>query len=119
MRNFRDYEVWKNAIGFTKEIYLLTATLPPNEKFGIISQIQRASVSISSNIAEGCSRYSEKDFARFVEIALGSAYEVESIMVVCLELNLITKPQYEKFIKSIQIIQKQLSTLYIKLTRKN
>jgi four helix bundle protein len=55
MRNFREYDVWKNAIVFTKRIYIIISDFPLNEKYRIISQIQRASVSISSNIAEGCS----------------------------------------------------------------
>lgn len=69
MRNFRNYEVWKLAVSFCKDVYLLTDSLPDSEKYGIVSLIKRAVVSISSNIAEGCSRKSEKDFARFIGIA--------------------------------------------------
>ena len=117
MRNFREYEVWKKAISFTKKIYILTNDFPANEKYGIISQIQRASVSISSNIAEGCSRFSEKDFARFIEISLGSSYETENLIIISLELNFINEHKYNELIQEIQIIQKQLSALYSILTK--
>jgi len=82
MRNFREYEVWKNSIPFIKKIYQIANDYPESEKFGLKRQIQDASISISSNIAEGCSRSPEKDFARFIEIALGTAFEVENILIV-------------------------------------
>ena len=82
MRDFRQYEVWKNAVSFTTEVYKLTAAFPPSEKFGLVNQLQRASVSIASNIAEGASRTSEKDFTHFLEISLGSSFEVETQLLI-------------------------------------
>jgi len=69
MRNFREYDIWKAGMQITKSIYLLTKDLPSSEKYGIVSQIQRAAVSIPSNIAEGAARKSEKEFAQFLHIA--------------------------------------------------
>ena len=76
MRNFRNLEIWTRGIELVKEIYKLTSKFPSNEKFGLISQMQRASVSIPSNIAEGCSRNSDVEFKRFLEIAIGSSFEL-------------------------------------------
>lgn len=117
MRNFRDYDVWNKSIPFIKKIYVATAEFPGSEKFGIISQIQRASVSISSNIAEGCSRSSEKDFARFIEIAIGSSFEAESLLIVSSELGFITSEKLNELIPELEVIQKQLNTLRSRLSR--
>lgn len=115
MRDFRQYDVWQRAIGFCKKIYSLTPKLPQTEKYGLISQLQRASVSISSNIAEGCSRKSEKEFAHFIEIALGSSFEVESLLHLCKELEYMEEKELVKTIGDLQIIQKELNTLYSRL----
>ncbi len=115
MRNFREYTVWNNALLFCKQIYVITEKLPKTEQFGIISQIQRASVSISSNIAEGCSRKSEKDFARFIEIALGSAFEIESLLELCYLINYISGDKKDELLHELQIIEKQLNALLSKL----
>lgn len=115
MRNFREYEVWKGGIAFTAGIYILTKDLPDSEKFGLISQIRRASVSIPSNFAEGCSRNSEKDFARFVEIALGSAFEAETLLIICKEVGYLDQYQLEGQLKELQGMQRGLNSLYGKL----
>lgn len=115
MRNFRDYDVWKRGISFSKGIYNLTKEFPDHEKFGLISQIRRASVSIPSNIAEGCSRRTEKDFARFVEIAQGSAFEVETLLVICNEVGYLSEDQLSLEVKELQVLQKSLNSLYGKL----
>ncbi len=67
MRNFKKLEIWRNGIDIVKTIYYLSDKLPSEEKFGLISQITRAAISIPSNIAEGCSRSSEKEFKRFLK----------------------------------------------------
>ena len=115
MRNFREYDVWKRAISFTTVVYMRTSELPDSEKYGIVSQMRRASVSISSNIAEGCSRSSEKDFARFVEIALGSAFETESLLILCKEIGYMNESQLNTHVAELHIIQKSLNSLYGKL----
>lgn len=88
-RNFKEYSVWQKARELNKDIY--SQNLPYSEKKGLVDQIQRASVSISSNIAEGCGRSSNIEFARFLEIALGSAFEVESQLILCYDLGYITE----------------------------
>ena len=118
MRNFRDYEVWKRSISFTKSIYAFTNGLPNKEKYNLITQLERATVSISLNIAEGCSRNSEKDFARFVEIALGSAFETENILLLCCEVGYTNQQYIDSLIAELHIIQKMLNSLHGKLTEK-
>ena len=88
MRNFRKLDIWNDGISIVKKVYQLSASLPSEEKFGLRSQICRAAVSIPSNIAEGCSRTSEKDFQRFLEIAIGSAFELEPQFILILEMKL-------------------------------
>ncbi|OZV70752.1 four helix bundle protein [Winogradskyella aurantia] len=90
MRNFRTLDIWKNGIKIVNAIYLLSEKLPSEEKFGIRSQITRAAIAVPSNIAEGCSRNSEIEFKRFLEIAMGSLFEVETQLVICQELGFIS-----------------------------
>lgn len=88
MRNFRELEVWKNALELVKFTYSVTNNYPDNEKFGLVSQMNRAAVSIPSNIAEGCSRNSDKEFKRYLEIAIGSAFELETQFILSYELKI-------------------------------
>ena len=78
MRNFRTLNIWQEGIAIVKQIYRLAEWLPVEEKYGLKSQICRSAVSILSNITEGCSRNSQIDFKRFLEIALGSSFELET-----------------------------------------
>jgi four helix bundle protein len=78
MFNFEKLDVWKKAIEFADLVYGSTRNFPAEERFGLTNQMRRAAVSLSSNIAEGCSRVSKTDFARFLEIATGSVFEVVS-----------------------------------------
>ena len=78
MFNFEKLDVWHRAIEFADLVYGFTSEFPGDERFGLTNQMRRASVSVSSNLAEGCSRGSKQDFARFVEIATGSLFEVVS-----------------------------------------
>ena len=91
MHRFKDLEIWKRSRKFSFIIYELTAKFPDSEKFGLTNQLRRASVSIPSNIAEGSSRHSNKDFARFLEITLGSAYEIETQLLISFDLSFISK----------------------------
>ena len=80
--SFRDLKVWQNGLTITREIYLLTKKLPREEVFGLASQMQRAAVSVPSNIAEGRSRSSRKDFCQFLHIAIGSLSELETQLIL-------------------------------------
>ena len=90
MHRYRDLEIWKKSRFFCSEIYKVTLFFPNEEKFGLTNQLRRASVSIPSNNAEVSSRQSNKDFARFLEIAIGSAYEVEIQILISSNLRFIT-----------------------------
>ncbi|WP_440120584.1 four helix bundle protein [Tenacibaculum sp. Ill] len=94
---------------FCKDIYLLTSKFPEDEKYGLVSQLRRASVSIPSNIAEGCSRTSNKDFARFLVIALGSCYEVETQLLLSYDLGFISKTDLENYTETLMSIVKMMS----------
>ncbi len=115
VRNFRNLDVYKRSVEFTKEIYLVTGNFPDNEKFGLSSQLQRASVSIASNIAEGSSRRSEADFARFLEISMGSAFEVETQLIIAKQLNYLSEKRLKDLLDTLTIIQKQINNLISKL----
>ena len=91
MHRFKDLEIWKQSRVFCKEIYIVTTQFPDTEKFGLINQLRRASVSIPSNIAEGASRKSNKDFSRFLEIALGSCYEIETQLLISNDLGFLNE----------------------------
>lgn len=90
MRDFRKLEIWKIGIELVKQIYPLSDKLPSEEKFGLRSQLTRAAVSIPSNIAEGCSRNSEIEFKRFLEIAMGSLFEVQTQLIIANELQFLS-----------------------------
>ncbi len=119
MRNFRDYSVWKNSIQFVNSIYNEIHSFPESEKYIIISQITRASISIASNIAEGTSRTSEKDFNRLIEMSIGSSFEVETLLEISRMRNYLTEEKHTELMSALNIIQKQLNALHSKLTSKH
>ncbi len=86
---YQDLDAWKEAIKLVKKIYEITNKFPQDEKFGIVSQVRRASISIPSNIAEGAARFSDKESLRFMEIALGSIAEVETQLIIAKELGFV------------------------------
>jgi len=106
MHRFKDLEFWKLSRVFCSQIYLVTASFPENEKFGLTNQLRRASVSVPSNIAEGCSRSSNKDFSRFLEIALGSTYEIETQLLIAFDLGYINQLKLDELLYSLNIIVK-------------
>ncbi|MFN0730181.1 four helix bundle protein [Polaribacter gochangensis] len=95
-------KIWEQGIVIVKEIYKIAQKLPADEKFGLKSQITRAAVSIPSNIAEGCSRNSEIEFKRFLEIAMGSLFEVETQLIIVQELNLINPEELKDIFELIE-----------------
>lgn len=90
MRNYQQLLIWQKGMDVVEQIYLLVGALPAEEKFGLRSQLTRAATSIPSNIAEGSSRGSEKDYKRFIEIALGSAFEIETQLLILVRVGLAT-----------------------------
>jgi len=99
--SFEKLDVWQEARLLVKEIYLLTESFPNTEKYGLSNQIQRASVSIVSNIAEGVSRFSPKEQIRFIEVAYGSLTEVYCQLIIAMDLSYINKEKLESLKPSI------------------
>jgi len=93
MKNFKKLKIWEKGIQIVKEVYRITGLLPDKEKYSLNIQITKAAVSIPSNIAEGSSRKSEKDYFRFLEIALGSSFEVETQAIIIETLNYVNKDE--------------------------
>ncbi|WP_229664730.1 four helix bundle protein [Christiangramia forsetii] len=108
-------EIWKQSRVFCKDIYIVIANFPKSEKFGLISQLRRASVSIPSNISEGTSRISSKDFSRYLEMAMGSCYEVETQILLSNDLGFLKDTELialqEKLTSIIKMISKFRSTI--------
>jgi four helix bundle protein len=90
MHRYKELNVWKRSREFCSSIYLITTKFPQDEKFGLTSQLRRAAISIPSNIAEGASRSSKKDFTRFLEISIGSSYEIETQQLIATDLKYIS-----------------------------
>ncbi|QQL49028.1 four helix bundle protein [Mucilaginibacter ginkgonis] len=105
MHNFKELKVWKAGISPSKIIFEITRDLPQAERFGLISQMTRAAVSIPSNIAEGCGRKSNKELYQFFSIAVGSSFELETQVILAREFKYITEEQLQ--ITSNQIIEVQ------------
>ena len=110
MHNFRQLQVWQEGMAVAKLTYLCIADLPSTEKFGLISQISRCAVSVPSNIAEGSSRSSNKEFAHFLSIALGSLFELETQLQLAIDLNFVNQHNIEKLMLDIITLQKKIST---------
>ena len=108
-RNFREYKVWQDAVAYATSVYKITSQMPYFEKKGLCDQLQRAVVSISSNIAEGAAKPSDADFARFLDTALGSAYEVETQLLISKNVGYIDDALYSDMTKSLMEIERQLS----------
>ena len=96
MSTHKDLIVWKKSIEFVTEVYKITGSFPSEEKFGLVSQLRRASVSIPSNIAEGAARNHDKEFIQFLSVSLGSASEVETQLIICLNLKFFSDEIYNK-----------------------
>lgn len=111
IHNFRELVAWQKAMQLTKRVYMLANTFPTNEQYGLISQIQRAAVSIPSNIAEGAGRPTQKELVHFLSFSLGSAYELETELLLAKELNYITSEQSNQIIAEIVEVQKLVYSL--------
>ena len=116
MFRFERLEVWQNAIDFADDVYQATGTFPGEERFGLTSQIRRAAVSISSNIAEGSGRSSNKEFARFIEFSYGSVMEVVSHQQIALRRSYIGDQTRNELYDLAERIARMLSGLRTSLT---
>lgn len=120
-RNFRNYKVWQDAVAYASKVYQVTSDMPWFEKKGLCDQLQRAVVSISSNIAEGAAKPSDAEFAHFLDTALGSAFEVETQLLIAKNIGYIKNANddhnvngivtYEELLGELQEIEKQINGL--------
>ena len=117
MKDYRKVKVWGKAHILVKDLYNATSKFPREELFGMTSQLRRAGASIPTNIAEGCGRGSDPDFRRFLQIAFGSANEVEYLIFLSYELNYIQKNQYTELNNKIIEVKKMLSGMIKTLTK--
>ena len=111
MGNFRELDVWKEAGHLAVEVYRISARLPISERFGLQSQLRRAAVSVSTNIAEGTGRGGDREFARFLRIARGSSREVESLLEVGAKLGLLSASDLPGVLKLADSISRRLTNL--------
>lgn len=117
MRNFRNLEIWKQGITLVKLIYKLANELPKEEIYGLRSQITRAAVSVPSNIAEGCSRNSEVEYKRYLEIAIGSLFELETQLILIIELEIINSYDTTQLFELIEKEGKMINGLINKIKK--
>jgi four helix bundle protein len=108
MNNFKELIAWQKARKLHKEVYLRTKLFPKEELYGLTSQIRRSANSICSNIAEGCGRNTDADLCRFLDMALGSAFELESHLILSFDMELLSDSEYAVFEISVNEIQKLL-----------
>ena len=111
IHNFRDLDVWQKSMKLTRAIYQITKTFPPSEVYALCSQMQRAATSIPSNISEGAGRFTDKELSHFLNIALGSAYELETELLIAFDAQYIQEEQCVLVRQQIVEIQKMLYAL--------
>jgi len=111
MEDFKDLRVWAKAHELTLAIYRKTRAFPKDEMYGLTSQLRRASASIGANIAEGCGRRSDAEMRRFVQIARGSANEVEYHLLLAKDLTLLTSEEHKHLEAKVLEIQRMLASL--------
>ncbi len=116
--SYENLKVWQDAINLAVDVYAVTNNFPKEELFGIISQLRRASVSVSSNIAEGAGRNSKGDYCRFIDIATGSLHEVESLLMVACRLNYFAEDQLKQLKEKTTAIGNMLGGLKKYLQKK-
>ncbi|MEN8136927.1 MAG: four helix bundle protein [Bacteroidota bacterium] len=116
MHNFRKLKVWQKAVKLVKPVYKLASKLPVEENYALTSQIKRACSSISANIAEGAGRNTDKDFAKFLSIAQGSCFELESHLIVADTLEFISEDDLKAMEINIIEIEKMLNTMITKFS---
>ncbi len=115
MQDFRDLKVWQKAHEVALDTYQLTASFPREERYGLTSQMRRCASSVPSNIAEGCGRSTDADFARFLQIAMGSASELEYQVLLARDLAFVTEEAHEAYAKKLVEVRRMLNGLLKKL----
>ena len=111
MKDFRSLKVWAKAHALTLAIYMITRGFPKDELYGLTSQMRRCAASVPSNLAEGCGRTGDNDFARFVEMAASSALELEYQLLLSHDVEFIDQPQYRELQTSAVEVKQMLASL--------
>jgi four helix bundle protein len=117
MRNYKDLLVWEKAHKLTLAVYKITLVFPKDERYGLTSQVRRASASIGANLAEGCGRRSEGEMARYIQIAMGSGAELSYHFLLARDLGLMQSAEYEALNADVSEIMRMLSALSEKLRK--
>lgn len=118
MRNFRNYDIWKNGMDLADRVYSLTDSFPKFETYGLCDQLRRAAVSIPSNVAEGSSRTSEAEFTHFLEYSIGSCFEDETQMEIAKRRGYITDKQFYGLLNQLQLEERQINQFISKVKGK-
>ena len=115
MKDFRDLNVWNRAHQLTLEVYGATRRFPREELYGLTSQIRRCSTSVAANIAEGCGRRGNGEFSRFLQIASGSASELDYELLLAKDLSLLSDQDYGPLSKKLAALRKMLTSLILRV----
>lgn len=115
MRDFRGLKVWEKAHGLVLAVYLATSAFPKDELYGLTSQVRRAGASIPANIAEGCGRSGDAELARFMQIAMGSASELEYHLLLAHDLEFLNQPDYARLTQEVIEVKRMLTAFIQKL----
>jgi four helix bundle protein len=116
VQNYRDLKVWQKAMSLAREVYRVTENFPKHQRYGLVSQMQRAAISVPANIAEGRSRHSGNEFAYFLNIARGSLAELETYLILSHDLDYIASTKSEELLSSANEITKMLFGLRDKIS---
>ena len=118
MKDFKDLRVWEKSYALALAVYEASRSFPREEIYGLTSQMRRAAVSVGANIAEGCGRRSDGEFARFLQIARGSASELEFHLMLARDLKVLTVDRYQELEKRLVEVQRMLTSLVSSVTEK-
>ena len=115
IRTYRDLDIWKTSIQLVKDVYKLTEQFPKQEMYGLVSQMRRAGISITSNVAEGFRRYHNKEYKQFLFVSLGSCAELETQATIAKELEYISEDKESALLEKLDHISRMISNLLKKL----
>jgi four helix bundle protein len=115
MKDFRDLVVWEKAHGLTMTVYQETARFPAEERYGLVAQLRRAAISVPANIAEGCGRRGDREFARFLEVAMGSASELEYEILLARDLGMLGTEGHADLERRVIEVKRMLAAFIGKL----
>ena len=117
MKTYRELIVWRKSIRFVSRIYYATIEFPDHEKYGLTNQLRRSSISIPSNIAEGFGRRADKEFIRYLHIAMGSLFEIQTQLLIALQLHYVRPVRFKLLYKESREIERMLRSLTEKINQ--